>query len=216
VRLSFANPVPLPRFSDLGLDVRLVREAAVQEGSRGFLRLQQLEVRIDGEDPFPYDAVTRHAMDAVVIAAHFRKNNEVHVVLVSAVRPPLRLRNEPAVLWELPAGLVEPGETFPIAAARELFEETGLHVTESGLHELGAYMYPTAAILPEKHVFFHAEIDWDAREEAPGDCSPLERVQQAATISLDEALELCARGEIRDSKSELALRRLEDVVRKAR
>ncbi len=212
VRLSSANPVPLPRFSDLGLDVRLVREADVQEGSRGFLRLQQLEVRIDGEAPFPYDAITRHAMDAVVIAAHFRKKDEVHVVLVSAVRPPLRLRNEPAVLWEIPAGLVEPGETFPMAAARELFEETGVRVDAAGLHELGAYMYPTAAILPEKHVFFHAEIDWDAREEAPGDSSPLERVQQAAAIPLEEALELCARGEIRDAKSELALRRLEQVL----
>ena len=31
-------------------------------------------------------------------------------------------------VWNFPAGLIEPGETYMEAAARELYEETGLHI----------------------------------------------------------------------------------------
>ena len=43
--------------------------------------------------------------------------------------------------WDIPKGMAEPGESFAAAAARELFEETGLTVPETVLRPLGVHPY---------------------------------------------------------------------------
>ena len=47
--------------------------------------------------------------------------------------------------WDIPKGLAEPGEDLAEAAARELFEETGLTVAPAVLAGLGRHAY-----LPQK------------------------------------------------------------------
>jgi 8-oxo-dGTP pyrophosphatase MutT (NUDIX family) len=43
--------------------------------------------------------------------------------------------------WDIPKGIAEPGETLPVAAARELLEETGLAITPEELADLGVHPY---------------------------------------------------------------------------
>jgi 8-oxo-dGTP pyrophosphatase MutT (NUDIX family) len=43
--------------------------------------------------------------------------------------------------WDIPKGLAEPGENFAEAAARELFEETGLAAAPAALADLGRHAY---------------------------------------------------------------------------
>jgi 8-oxo-dGTP pyrophosphatase MutT (NUDIX family) len=43
--------------------------------------------------------------------------------------------------WDIPKGIAEPGETLPVAAARELLEETGLAITPEELANLGVHPY---------------------------------------------------------------------------
>jgi 8-oxo-dGTP diphosphatase len=58
-------------------------------------------------------------------------------VLITLRRSPRR--------WELPGGLVEPGEGFQAAAERETLEETGVTVRVHGL--VGLYQHPSRGIL---------------------------------------------------------------------
>jgi 8-oxo-dGTP pyrophosphatase MutT (NUDIX family) len=43
--------------------------------------------------------------------------------------------------WDIPKGSAEPSETFPVAAARELLEETGLVIAPEAFTDLGVHPY---------------------------------------------------------------------------
>jgi ADP-ribose pyrophosphatase len=193
----------------------------------GFLRLsrRRLVARYpDGtvSEPFLYDTVDRQALDAVVIAAHYLAPDGRHVFLRSSIRPPIYYRApddsaEPAKrgqLWELPAGLVEPGEAgdsgLRRAAARELHEEAGFPLDGTRLSELGPALYPCPGVIAEKLFFFDIEVDPVTRSDPPLDGSALERFGDVVDVQLSFALSLCRRGDIEDVKTEIGLRRLSE------
>ena len=122
-------------------------------GSR-FLNLYQLEAkRRDGESfdyflasrisqPEKLKAVTgENRADGVAV---FAVDEQDRVVLVRQYRYPVG-----RYVYELPAGLVEPGEEPRSAAVRELFEETGLtlHPVEDG--GLGRPFYTSVGMTDE-------------------------------------------------------------------
>jgi putative (di)nucleoside polyphosphate hydrolase len=43
--------------------------------------------------------------------------------------------------WDIPKGIADPGESLAVAAARELAEETSLHVPADALRDLGVHAY---------------------------------------------------------------------------
>ncbi len=187
----------------------------------GFLDVRRLELSArypDGTSsaPFPYDVAARAALDAVVIAACYLDQGVRHVYLRSAVRPPCALRPVPPAhdgsLWELPAGLVEPGEEPAASAARELGEELGFAARPEDMRELGHWTFPAPGMIGERHLYFAVEVDPAARTLPTEDGSVLERGAAILAIPLGDALEHCRRGAIRDAKTELALRRLAEVM----
>ena len=199
------------------VELEIVRET--RHGDGGFLVLRRTELVAIANGArsagFEYDAVDRRALDAAVMAVHHRDEGRVCVWMRSCLRPPIALRRSPPlspVLWELPAGLVEPGETPRAAAAREIAEELGFDVAESAVLDLGPATHPAPALIGELHHFFHAEVDPKTRTEPAGDGSPVEAGAVVVAVPLDEALAACRRGEIRDEKTELALRRLADEL----
>lgn len=187
--------------------------------AKPFLKLAHKELEIGGK-PFIYDLIERKALDAAIVCAYFLKNGEPWVFLRSCPRIPALVREVPAfapdmegVLWELPAGLIEPGESAAVGAARELEEELGIHLDADALKPLGPAVFPAPGVIGELHVYFEAEVDPSARKTPSEDGSPLESGAEIITLSLQDALQACAAGRIRDAKTELALRRLSERLR---
>ena len=213
--MSKSPPLELPKHS-----LELLEELP-EPGESGFLSLLRRRYRLSYDDgttsaPFIYDEVRRAALDAVVIAAHTLRGGERRVYLTSALRPPIVMRERPAPgsgigLWELPAGLVEVTEQDSDgprrAAARELGEEIGFAVAPERLSALGHWTYPAPALIAERHIFFEVQVEPSERR-APALDGPLEHGALVVDLPLETALAMCAHGEIRDAKTELALRRL--------
>jgi len=221
-------PAPLSPFAPFELlpELPRVELVAVHDevvNKEGFLRVRKLTLvaYLSGvrSEPFVYEVLDRNALDACVIVAHHDVKGVPHVWLLSCVRPPVAFRPShmrnvkvEGVMWELPAGLVEPGETEPGAAARELAEELGFHVSPSDLAPLGSFTVPAPGFIGELHHFFHVEVDPQARKIPHGDGSTLERDSVIVSLPLEVALKAAQRGQIRDAKTELALRRYADLT----
>lgn len=104
------------------------------------------------------------------------------------------------ILWEIPAGTLDPGESFRDCAERELEEETG-HRARSWRRL--ARFFTTPGFCDEV-----MEI-WLAQELGPGNAAHDEDEHiEVVRVPLARALEMAAEGEIRDAKTLAALWRL--------
>lgn len=96
--------------------------------------------------------------------------------------------------WELPRGFSDPGETPRATAVRELNEETGVHVDESALIELGP-LAPNGGILESVVQLFAVQLS-RAETLNPGDLGEVSRI---CWVPISTYLERIASGDIFDS-----------------
>jgi ADP-ribose pyrophosphatase len=217
---------PLPRIT-----LELVEDLSPDQAP-GFLRVVRRKLRAHYPDgttsaPFVYDEVDRRSIDAVVVAAYYRASSGVPwVYLRTALRPPVVFRDpersptrdiDPhGSIWELPAGLIEPGEQSPsgviACAARELEEELGFQAAPGALRELGPSSFLAPGFIAERHFFFAVEVAPELRREPSLDGSALEAFGVVHALPLAAALACCRDGRIIDEKSEVGLRRLSELL----
>ena len=200
------------------IDIVVVGDRSMDaRATGGYFDVRRLDLAVQYTDgtrsaPFAYDVGARKALDGVIILACFVTGGVRHVFLRSCLRPPCALRPLPPQhaggLWELPAGLVEPGEKPTDAVTRELMEELGFSATKAEMQPLGPWVFSAPAIIGERQLFFVVHVDPSTRVRPTEDGSVLEQDAAILSLPVEDALEHCRRGTIRDSKTELGLRRL--------
>ena len=101
------------------------------------------------------------------------------------------------MLLEIPAGVLEDGEEPAEGVARELEEETG---KKAGKLEFLCEMYPTVGFVSEKIQLFIATELTEGQQKLDAD-----EFVEIERYTLEEALEMIAKGEIKDGKTLTAL-----------
>jgi 8-oxo-dGTP pyrophosphatase MutT (NUDIX family) len=110
---------------------------------------------------------------------------------------------KPKLRWQLPKGIVDPGETPQVTAVREVREEAGVETDLIKLIETIEYWY--RSIKYGKPVRYHKFVHFYLLKYRSGEVSNHDHeVEEARWVSLDEAIEML------DFKSE------RDVAEKAR
>lgn len=90
--------------------------------------------------------------------------------------------------WYVPAGRVEPGESFVEAVRRETLEEAGLDITVDGVLRVEHSPHPNGARL--RVIFAASPVDPDAAPRA----TPNEHTLGARFVTLDEIADMQLRG----------------------
>ncbi|MGB8983233.1 MAG: NUDIX hydrolase [Anaerolineales bacterium] len=108
------------------------------------------------------------------------KDSKPEIAIVS-VKPKLR--------WQLPKGIVDPGESPEVTAVREVKEKAGLETDRLGLIETIEYWY--RSLKYGKPVRYHKFVHFYLLKYRSGDVSEHDHeVEESRWVSLDEALEM--------------------------
>nr|WP_138159750.1 NUDIX hydrolase [Peptoniphilus catoniae] len=126
-------------------------------------------------------------------------NNQGEIILVDQYRKAVD-----KVLCEVPAGLIEYGESPKEAALRELEEETGF---KAGKIEYVTEFYTSPGFCNEKIYIFFAK-DLEKTEKNLDDDEFIE----SKTVAFDKAVEMVMRGEIMDAKTISAVLLYKEMV----
>lgn len=163
------------------LQERLVKSEKKFQGRVIGLRVDEVQLPHGGR-------AIREVVDHPGAVAIVALTDRQEVILVQQFRYPTG-----EVLWELPAGKLEPGEHPRETARRELEEESGYRATDwSPLAEF----YTSPGFCTEKMHVFLATVLEETAPRPEGD-----EVLKVSRVPLVKAASMALGGEIRDAKS---------------
>lgn len=205
--------------------------SSLEARAKSWLKVVHNKIQLEYQDGsksdiFEVDSIQRERLDAVAVIPHYTDRfGKRFIYLRSCIRPSLGLRSYFACpedddafnQWEIPAGLIEKEELekgfegIRSAGARELHEETGFDLTRE-MHRfipLGSgATFSSVGLFGERIFFFEVELKEDKQGVAGLDGSILEEKGIVTSVSLLEAMDSINNGIIKDSKTEIAIRRL--------
>jgi 8-oxo-dGTP pyrophosphatase MutT (NUDIX family) len=195
------------------------------QNAKPFIKSVRNKYRLDYPDgsssEMILDTVVRTCPDAVVIIPiSLSSHNNDMVWLRSSIRPAAAIRaitdkafEYSGNLWELPAGIIDPGESAKEAAKRECFEEVGFNAPLDSFKHIHTVL-TMPALLAEKLHFFIVDVGHLKQTEPSLDGSPLEKGGELVCLTLSELEHELNIGNIPDIKTNLGLRLVKDFLTK--
>ncbi|MDA1079809.1 MAG: NUDIX hydrolase [bacterium] len=149
-----------------------------------------------------------------------KRMNGVAVVIATKDRKILLQKEYRYVIseysWEIQGGGIDEGETAKQAAVREIFEETGLTISESSLQRLGKF-YSLNSFCTENNELFLAVVE--AADVHTSGSEVGELISELRFVDFAEAIKMIDSGEITDAFTanaiQIAIRRLSKFTNSA-
>jgi len=170
--------------------------------------------RFDGRMSDPVTRISFERGDSVGVLLHDPRDDAV--ILVRQFRYPVYVGLNPdervgdgarqAWLLEIVAGVKDVGRTVREVASKELLEEAGYRV-KGDLHPVTT-IYPSPGGSSERIHLFLGEIDHRQHAGKGGGVVAEGEDTQVVVLPFGEAMDMVARGEIRDAKTIIALQHL--------
>lgn len=182
------------------------RRVEIREHERvfdGFLAIDRYTVvheQYDGRLSEPASRLVLERGDSAAVLPYHPETGQV--VLVQEFRLPAFVRHDPAWLWEIIAGSVEPGRTPEEVVRSEALEEAGYRLDH--LSRLTT-VYPSPGGTSERIFLYWADLRQAERVSSGGGLPESGEDIRVATLSLDEALAMIRQEAIVDAKTILAL-----------
>lgn len=163
-------------------------------------KLQLTHEKFDGTESEVLDRFVLYRPDAVAAVVHERDTDRIY--FVRQFRVGMIEKEEYPWSLELPAGLVDKGESPEEALIREVMEETGFRL---GDIQLIHTFYPSPGILSERIFLFYAPVNSKDRIEKGGGSSNEGEDLQIVHYNRSQIGEHLRNGEITDAKTLLGL-----------
>jgi 8-oxo-dGTP pyrophosphatase MutT (NUDIX family) len=206
------------------IDIEILDTESDTKGS--FLKVDTYNLKAKYEDQtesnqFKFDLIRRRkSQDASAIIPYFTDSDgRINVYLRSCLRPAVGLKSikdgssisKTANIWEIAAGVIEFGETPLATAKRELREEIGFEQDNLSFRQLGLPFYTSPGLSGEELYIFAVEVDPLKRLEPSLDGGEMEKRGVVETMYMECLSDAFKYNVIKDAKSEIGLRRLEDM-----
>jgi nudix-type nucleoside diphosphatase (YffH/AdpP family) len=173
---------------------------------RSFFRVDAYRVEkwnAEGESLGVFERLNIDRGDAVAMVLYKPKSQSV--VLIRQFRLAAQTRNSDGFIWEVPAGMIEPGEHAEEVARRESLEETGYELQAP---ELIYQFMPAPGLMNEIIYLFYAEVDDHQRVGDGGGLANEGEFIEVHDLPLTTCGEMLRRGQIEDAKTIVALQYL--------
>lgn len=113
----------------------------------------------------------------------FRRTKKNLKLVIVSVKPSLR--------WQLPKGIIDPGETPEVTAVREVREEAGIETELLELIDTVEYWYQRVQY--GKHIRFHKFVHFYLLQYVDGNVKDHDHeIEEARWVSFDEAIKMLA------------------------